>query len=371
MGAARVSSAPVDALAAPRRALGKVAETPVSFALAAACVAFLAWVEAHGSSTDRDALVRFGALERGRVWAGEPWRLLTAAFLHIGWVHLAWNAFFGVLACRLVERALGSGRLLIVYLSSALGASALSLLGQDEVAAGASGPLFGVIGAILALHRRGLPSWRAFLRSGATLWLAGGTVALAAIAPVFRVHVDNLAHLGGLATGAAAGWLLSSRRPRRALPWLAFGAALGALVIAAAWPRAAVSRFEGEHLERALGAALRDGDTLEARRVLARAGARGWSSDAVGYYRALLLLQEGDLEGAIAAARPLASSPDPEVAREAAKRVVEIAKTLAYRYETGEGASRSSWRAALYREEACGLGDRESCRDLRRDRGAR
>lgn len=359
----------MEALSATRRAAAYVAATPVSFALGAACVVVLAWVEAHGSSTDRGTLVRFGALERGRVWDGEPWRLLTAAFLHIGWAHLAWNTIFGVPACRLVERALGSGRLLLVYLASALGASALSLLGQDELAAGASGPLFGVIGAILALHRRGLPSWRAFVRSAATLWLAGGVGSLAVVAPLLGVQVDHLAHAGGLATGAAAGWLLSSPRPRRALPWATFGAALAALVLAATWPRAIVSRFEGEHLDRALDAALREGDTLEARRVLARADARGWRSDALGYYRALLLVQEGDLEGALAAARPVVHARDPAVAREGARTVAGVARTLAYRHYTGDGAERNPWRAVAYWEEACGLGDEESCDDLRRVRG--
>jgi membrane associated rhomboid family serine protease len=359
----------LDAPAALRRTARAIAETPVSFAIGAACVAFLAWVEAHGVSTDRGTLVRFGALERGRVWDGEPWRLLTAAFLHVGWIHLLWNTVFGVPACRLVERALGSARLAVVYLASALGASALSLLGQDEIAAGASGPLFGVIGAILALHRRGLPSWRAFARSGATLWLAGGVAALSALAPALGVHVDHLAHLGGLATGAAAAGLLSARRPRRPLPWIAFGAALGALVIAATWPRARASRWEGEQLERALEAALREGDALEAGRALARADARGWTSDALGYYRALLRVQEGDLEGALAAARPLAGAADAAVAREARRTAVAAAKTLAYRHYTGEGAPRDPWRAVAYWEEACALGDGESCLTLRRVRG--
>lgn len=354
----------MDALPAARRALRRVAETPASFALAAASVAAFAWVSAHGPTTDPEVLVRFGALERSRVWAGEPWRLATAPFLHIGWAHLAWNALFGVLACRLVERALGAWRLLLVYAASALGASALSLLGQDAIAAGASGPLFGVVGTILALHRRGLPSWRAFARSPATLWLAGGTAALAAVAPLLGVHVDDLAHLGGLATGAAAGWLLSSRR-RRLVPWLAFAAALGALALAATWPRARASRFEGEHLEAALGAAVRAGDALEARRVLARADARGWRSDAIAYYRAYLLVQEGDLEGALDAARRLAGSADPRIAREARRQVVDLARTLAARHYTGDGAERSTWWATWYWDQACEAGDEESCRNLR------
>jgi hypothetical protein len=222
------------------------------------------------------------------------------------------------------------------------------------------------VGAILALHRRGLPSWGAFLRSGATLWMIGGIVSMAILLPVLGVHADHLAHLGGLATGAAAGWLVSPRGPRRALPWVAFGAALALLVVAAVWPRERASRFEGEHLERALEAALRQGETLEARDVLARADARRWRSDRLAFDRAFLLIQEGDLEGAIAAARPLARSRDAAVAREAAAKVVELARALAYRHYTGEGAAQSDLRAAMYWDEACALGDRESCRNLRR-----
>lgn len=356
-------------LPSPRDVLRRAAATPLSFALAAACVAALAWVEAHGPSTDPEVLVRFGALERGRVWAGEPWRLLTAAFLHVGWLHLAWNVSFGVLACRLVERALGSARLLLVYLSSAVGASALSLIGQDRIAAGSSGALFGVVGAILALHRRGLGSWRAFLRSGATLWLAGGILVIAAAAPVLGVRVDHLGHLGGLSTGAAAGWLLSSRRPGRARAWAALGAALLAAVLGAAWPRGAASRLEGERLERAVVAALRDRDTAAARAALALADARAWRSERLGYYRALLLVQEGDLEGALAEARPLVGSADPEVAREARRTASGVAKTLAYRSYTGKGAPRDPRRALGYMDEACALGDEESCGNARRVRG--
>ena len=61
-----------------------VRAAPVTFALAATDIAVFAWVAAHGSTTSTATLVRFGALEPSRVWAGEWWRLLTAAFLHVG-----------------------------------------------------------------------------------------------------------------------------------------------------------------------------------------------------------------------------------------------------------------------------------------------
>jgi len=80
-------------------------------------------------------------------------------------------------------------------------------------------------------------------------------------------------------------------------------------------------------------------------------------------------VQEGDLPGALRVARPLVRSEDPEVAAEAAKTVIGLAKTLAYRHYTGEGAPRNPWLAISFMEEACALGDEESCRNARRVRG--
>jgi membrane associated rhomboid family serine protease len=91
---------PRDDLAARLRA------APGTVALAAAQLAVIAWMAAHGSTTDPALLARMGALDHARVWDGEPWRLLTAAFLHVGPVHLLWNLAFGVPLCALVERAM-------------------------------------------------------------------------------------------------------------------------------------------------------------------------------------------------------------------------------------------------------------------------
>lgn len=347
----------------------RIAETPLSYALAGLSVAWLAWIELHGSSTDTETLVRFGALERSRVWAGEVWRLLSAAFVHVGWIHLAWNVAFGVPWCRPVERVLGSSRFLLVYLASAVGASSLSLLGQDVVSAGASGPLFGVVGATLALHRRALGSWAAFLRSRSARWVLG-MLAAWSIAGALLLPLDQLAHAGGLAVGAASAWILSSPRPRRAVPLLALGALLAALAVAAAWPREGPTRFQAERDERAIHAALRAGDAGLARRLVERALSRGAPSDRLLYYQALLLAQEGDLEGALEVARPLVRSPEPPVREEARKIAVGIAKTLGYRHYTGDGARRDPLLGLAFIDEACELGDEESCANGRRIRGS-
>lgn len=351
-------------LAAAAVALG---DAPLTYAFAAVNVLVLLWVEGHGSSTDSASLVRFGALERSRVWAGEPWRLVSAAFLHAGWIHLLWNTIAGVPWCRPVERALGSAGFLVVYLASAVGASALSLLGQDVVSAGASGALFGIVGAALVLHRRGVGTWRAFLRSRASRWVLASIAAWSVLG--LWLPLDQLAHAGGLVSGGAAAWLLSRPGRRHALAWIAYGAVLGALVVAACWPRAGLTRLEAARLEDALHSALRAGDTLEAHQLLGRADAAAYASDALAYYRALLCVQEGDLEGALAIARPLLASPERLVAQEARKVVIGAARNLGYRHYTGEGAARNPWLGLSYLEEACALGDPESCRDAARIRG--
>jgi membrane associated rhomboid family serine protease len=334
----------------------------------AANVAAFAWVLAAGAADDQGGLVRLGALERSRVWAGEPWRLLSAAFLHAGWIHAACNVIVGLSLCRLVERALGPARLLAIYLSSAVAGSALSLLGQDRVSLGASGALFGMAGAVLALHRRALGGWRPFLRSSATRWLAGGLLSTSLAGPLL-VTLDHLAHAGGLAAGVAAAWIATLPHPRRRRPRAAFAAALALLATAASWPRSALTRFEALELERRIHAALLAADAAGAGGAIATADRRGHRSDRLEYYRALLHVQRGDLEGALAAARPLVASAEPALRDEAARIVAGAARTLAYRHYTGDGAERDARRGLAYMDEACRAGDRESCRNAERVRG--
>jgi membrane associated rhomboid family serine protease len=323
---------------------------------------------ALGALRDETVLLRAGALERSLVWAGQPWRLLTAAFLHVGVFHLACNVAFGFLACRLVERAAGWRRFLGLYLASAVGGSALSLLGQDGISAGASGALFGMVGAILVLHLRALGGLRPFLASRATHWLLGG-MAVTTVAGSLAVPLDHLAHVGGLVTGAAGAWLLTRPRPATMGPWILAAGGLAALVVAAIWPRPGLTRWQGEQLEGTLHAALTARDVPSARALVARADAGGLASERLTYYRSLLLVQEGDLEGALAAARPLRTAREPAVRAEADRIVAQVARTLAYRTYTGDGAPRDPWKGLAYMDEACTAGDDESCRNAEQVRG--
>jgi hypothetical protein len=96
--------------------------------------------------------------------------------------------------------------------------------------------MFGIVGATLALRRRQLPSFSAFFRDPPTrstlvtiaIWTAIGLTAL---------QMDNSAHFGGLVTGFAMTWVLTTRTVERArTEWLVFGAVFAALLVIAVRP---------------------------------------------------------------------------------------------------------------------------------------
>ena len=148
------------------------------------------------------------------VQLGEWWRPITAAFLHIGPVHLVMNMLALLLFGSELERQLGRSRFLGVYLVSALGgAAAIQLFGNPGgYVAGASTAIYGLLGAlgVLMLARR------QDVRGLLTLLAINVFIS-------FLPGVSLLGHLGGLVAGAlAAGVLVATRRQERLqLPGLA------------------------------------------------------------------------------------------------------------------------------------------------------
>ncbi len=162
-----------------------------------------------GSTGDPGTLVLAGANLKSAVAVGEWWRLPTSMFLHVGIFHLALNMYGLWVLGRLVEQMLGSVRFLAVYLTAGLvGAVASFAIGGPGMSAGASGAVFGVLGASLAelaFHRRAYPErWRRAL-FGNLVFLTLANVAIG----FYYAAIDQSAHLGGLFVGAALAALLS------------------------------------------------------------------------------------------------------------------------------------------------------------------
>lgn len=205
------------------------------------------WNIATGMSAlrpDAADLFRWGANSASAVTQQhEFWRLLTSTFLHSGVVHLSMNMLGLWSAGQLLNRLHGNLQFLLIYLGSALvGAGAsLHFSAQTAVSVGASGAVFGVLGAVLVAayqHRGRLPR-----NLSRRIMTSEGVFLVYALMNGFtRQGIDNAAHVGGLIAGAALAWLLieaietADRQARRSRHALLAGAllvvAIAALVVA-------------------------------------------------------------------------------------------------------------------------------------------
>jgi membrane associated rhomboid family serine protease len=102
---------------------------------------------------------RKGALTGIGVANGEWWRVGTAAFLHANALHILFNMYALWLLGRALERYIGTARFLAIYVVAGISGSAGALLLTNEYTAtvGASGAIFGLMGALFVLERRGVP----------------------------------------------------------------------------------------------------------------------------------------------------------------------------------------------------------------------
>jgi rhomboid protease GluP len=165
----------------------------------------------HGFSPEPEVLVRWGAGFGPFTASGEWWRLLTAAFIHIGLLHLMMNMWVLFTAGPLVERLLGNTGFAVVYLLSGLLGGLASLAWNPEaVSAGASGAVFGVFGALaafLVLRHRQIPLQVLHGLRLATLIFVGFNLLFG----MMHRAVDAAAHVGGLVGGFACALPLCHR----------------------------------------------------------------------------------------------------------------------------------------------------------------
>jgi membrane associated rhomboid family serine protease len=173
------------------------------------------------------SLYENGALVVSRVWIdgsviglaeGEWWRLFTSMFLHYGPIHLAMNMLALWFIGSVLEQALGPLRYLAIYVVAGLaGAAGALLLGPMRelfnpdprtMTVGASGAIFGILGAALVLERQ------------RTYVLGGSAITLLVLNLAFTFAVPGISiggHLGGLAGGALAILALSRLGTRSAI----------------------------------------------------------------------------------------------------------------------------------------------------------
>jgi rhomboid protease GluP len=177
--------------------------------------------ETRGEGLSGETLLHYGAMERYHVWAGEYWRLLTAVFLHVGWIHLLWNSWALFSWCASIERTVGSTWFAFAYITTGIGASAVSVIAHPAFGAGSSGAGFGMIAVILSLLYRRSGSWDAFVSNPLAKNMLVNTGIWVVIGFSGAIRMDNYAHLGGFAFGIPCGLLLETRRGPRRAGWIA------------------------------------------------------------------------------------------------------------------------------------------------------
>ena len=195
----------------PRRARGaslRASGALVTKALIAANVGIYLLQLAQGAPLSADAGSIFvnGALFGPVVADGEWWRLITAAFLHYGPLHLGMNMLILWFVGGPIEEAIGRVQYLVLYLVSGLAGSAGALMVHpDAVTVGASGAIFGLFGALAVLE---------YQHTG--VLIGGPAFTLIALNLVITFLLPGVSwggHLGGL-IGGALGMLALSRLGR-------------------------------------------------------------------------------------------------------------------------------------------------------------
>lgn len=178
----------------------------------------------------QEQLLRWGADFGPLSLGSQPWRILVSNYLHIGLIHIFVNMWSLWQVGRLSERIFGGWPYFLIYTATGIAGSLASLFRDPmRVSAGASGAIFGLVGALIgALYLGKLPMPKAAQQA-----LLKNLLVVAAVNLLYgasAARIDNSAHVGGLLMGLALGGivgpqLMEAREQRRAHETLVFIAA--------------------------------------------------------------------------------------------------------------------------------------------------
>lgn len=189
-----------------RSARSALSRYPVVFILIGITgVIFLLQVLA-GALYGFDLIIALGAKDAGAIDSGQIWRFVTPVFIHGGVLHFGVNMYSLYVVGRPVEIFFGHWRMLAIYLLSGIAGVLLSLaLSPDTLSVGASGAIFGLLGALGVFY---FLNRSTFGEAGSIQLRQIVMVALLNLALGLSPGIDNWGHLGGLLYGAALTWFI-------------------------------------------------------------------------------------------------------------------------------------------------------------------
>ncbi|HJR67613.1 MAG TPA: rhomboid family intramembrane serine protease [Gemmatimonadaceae bacterium] len=179
------------------------------------------WQLSSGALASEESIIAAGALVRERVAQGEWWRLLSATVLHGSVEHILGNAMSLYILGMASEHAYGARSMLLIYLASGIAGSVLSAAMGPGPSVGASGAIFGLMGAVMVLfwrHHHELMVRDKRIGVVVAVW-ALFTIATGLMVPM----IDNAAHLGGMFGGMVMAWMIRPRILARRVVYLRHG----------------------------------------------------------------------------------------------------------------------------------------------------
>jgi rhomboid protease GluP len=186
-------------------------KAPVTMALLI-IIAIVFAFEVLTRAYDSDAtMIAMGAIVPGLVQRGELWRLITSMFLHGGWLHWAANSWALYQLGTLYEVLFGWKRFTLIYFVTGIIAGLASSMYNHGPAVGASGAIFGILGAFIFSIRRSPvyrhQPWTRSLIGQLVFWIVVNIIIGYSLP-----FIDNVAHIGGLVSGLLLG-LIPHRVP--------------------------------------------------------------------------------------------------------------------------------------------------------------
>lgn len=188
----------------------------ITIILVSVNVLIFIWLSLFGMTEDAAYMLQHGAMYLPLVVEkGEYYRMFTCIFLHFGFQHLMNNMMMLFFLGSILEEELGWWKYGVLYIISGIGGNVLSALydlqtGHYVVSAGASGAIFGIIGALFLIiirdrGRIGNLSGRGMLFMVACSLYHGFT----------STGIDNMAHIGGIITGFLVAAVLYRKHDRK------------------------------------------------------------------------------------------------------------------------------------------------------------
>lgn len=161
----------------------------------------------NGGSENPFTLIYYGAKVNELIVFGEWWRLITPAFLHIGFTHMLFNGLIVYFLGIQLESIIGHSRFLLLYLLSGLLGNAASFALNTSISAGASTAVFGMFASTLVLAK--LYPYHSSIQRLSRDYLV--LIVINVVLGLFSTSIDNAGHFGGMLGGYLIMYAMSSK----------------------------------------------------------------------------------------------------------------------------------------------------------------